>query len=172
MANGLCVDLDNPILNFLAKCLINTLLNMGAQQLEAFKAYLQAQLAVLDAQIAGLIAQAAAYDFLAQQYKLAEESVKKELDIIQAKIAGLPLKDLDPTCFEWASLYGGLNGLFAAIRAPIEEILFELERITSFMDEIAKLRAEYEALKKFIFDLLAIIDILIVEAKCRQASIT
>lgn len=167
---GLCVDLDSAILNKFAKCLINTLLNLAAAQLEQLKQLILAQIALLDVQIAALILRAAQYDILAQQYRLVAQAIRLQLDEIQNKLNALPVGLLDPSCLEWANINGGINQFFAALRAPLEDILNELERILSFQDELQRLRLEYEALKKLLLDTIDLLDALILEAKCREAA--
>jgi uncharacterized protein YhaN len=168
---ALCVDLNNGIAKKFAQCLINTLLNLASAALQALKQVLTAMLVPVDLAIAQLMVTLAQYDLLAQQYKAAEAVIKATLDQIQNKLNGLPLGLLDPTCFEWANLNGGINAFLQnEIRPPIDQILFELERLTSFQSELQALKAEYEALKALWLDTIDVLDTLILEAKCREAA--
>jgi hypothetical protein len=167
---GICIDLNNSVLNTFARCLINNLLDLSSGQLEALKKLIQAQLLILDGLIASLIAQALQYDILAQQYRLAEAAIRAQIQEIEDQINNIPRGDLDTRCLEIALLGGTLQAVFARLRAPLETILDELERILSFQDELERARLQYERAKELFLSLLDILDQLILEAKCIEAA--
>lgn len=167
---GICIDIDNAVLRRFARCLINSLLDLASSQLEALKALIVAQLVYLDGLILAILVQAAQYDILAQQFKLAEAAIREQLDSLQDQINKIPRGELDTRCVEIALLNGTLNQVFAQLRVPLETILEELERILSFQDELERLRQQYEKAKELFISLLDILDQLILEAKCLEAS--
>lgn len=153
------------------KCIINTLLNMAVAALEAFKAWLIAQSTVLDAYIAYLMMQALQYNVLGMLMKKAADVARALFEKALQALAGLPLNQIDPNCLEWAGIMGNLNELIDnEIRPPFERILEELERLTSFQDELEALKKQYEELKQLILDLIDLLEAVILEAKCRKAA--
>jgi len=162
-----CTDINNAF----ARCLINTLLNLASAALQALKALLQQELAILEILIAELMMQLLQYDVLAQAEKAFADKLRTELDRITNLLNGLPLGLLDKACLEWANLNGGINGLIQnEIRPPIEAILYDLNRILSFREELNDLVSEYQALKQLLLDVIDLLDILILEAKCRESN--
>ena len=167
---ALCIDLNNPVLNRFARCLINSLLDLSSGELQALKALILSQIALLDALIAAAILKALQYDILAQQYRLARKALEEQLADIQDKTNKLPRGDLDTRCLEIALLMGTLNQVYAQIRAPLDVILDEIDRIVSFADELQRIRQQYERAKELFVFLLDILDQLILEAKCMEAA--
>jgi hypothetical protein len=153
-----------------ARCVINTLLNMAVAALEALKAFLQAQVVFLDVIIAQLMMQLMQYDVLGMIVKKEADAVRAFVDQMISMLNGLPLGLIDPACLEWAGIMDGINDYIQnEIKPPLDQILTELERLSSFQDELQALKNEYEALKQLFFDLIDLIEAVILEAKCRKA---
>jgi len=169
-SSDLCTDLNLD--STFARCLINTLLNLSSSALEALQKLLQTEVVFIDFALTDLITQAIAADVLGQQATLAKNFAEAEIQQIEQLLNGLPLGTLDQSCLDWANLNGGINGFIQnEIVPPIEQILFELDRIISFQSQINALKTEYEALKQFFSDVISLLDSVILEAKCREANV-
>lgn len=165
------MDLCTKYNSAFARCVINTLLNMAVAALQALKAFLQAQLVYLDLLVAQLMLQLMQYDVLGALMKAQADAVRALIDSMISMLNGLPLGLIDPACLEWAGIMDGINGYVQnEIKPPLEQILSELERLASFQDELQALKNEYEALKQLFMDLLDLLEAVILEAKCRQAT--
>jgi hypothetical protein len=167
----LCIKTSNPVLQLVAQCLINTLLNLSSAALQLFKQFLEAELTFIDVAVYGLIVQLEAADILAQEVQAAKDFAEAELQQLEQLLNGLPLGLLDTSCTDWAGLNGGINGFLQnEIVPPVEQILFELNRVLSLQTELGLLKAEYEALKQFLLNVIDVLDLLILEKKCREAA--
>lgn len=152
-----------------ARCLINTLLNLGAAGLQALKSVIMGELALLDVALVALIGQLLAADIVAQQAQLIYNVILAEEQVIVSTLNGLPLGLLDPSCTEWAGLSGSINGFIQnEVLPPINAILEDILRILSLQQEVGALKAIYEALKTFLLGIVDLLTELILEAKCRQ----
>jgi len=164
---GLCADPNSAF----ERCLVNTLLNLASAALQALKQLLQQELILVDAAINALMLQLLQYDVLGRAAKLLGDQIRKELDDVTQLLNGLPLGLLDKSCLEWAHLNDGINGFIQnEVRPPIEQILFEAERIASFQDELNAAKRELDAFKQLLLDVIDLLDILILEAKCRETA--
>jgi hypothetical protein len=157
--------------NAFEKCLINTLLNLGAAGLQALKQVLNAELLLIDAALVTLIAQLLAADVVAQQAQLIYNVIQAEEAQLVSILNGLPLGLLDPSCTSWAGLNGSINQFIQqTVLPPINQILQDILRILSLQSELAALKAAWEALKAFFLGIIDLLTQLILEAKCRQAA--
>jgi hypothetical protein len=168
---ALCTDLDGGIAGIFERCLINTLLNLAAAALEALKQVLLALLVPIDLAVAELIARLAQYDLLAQQLRLIRDAINGQIEALLERLNQLPLGLLDRECLAWAGINGSItNFLNGEIRPPLDQVLFELERLASFQSDLELLRNEYLAAKKLFTDVIDLLTTLILEAKCREAA--
>jgi hypothetical protein len=157
--SDLCTNLNSAF----ARCVIAAL--------QALKAFLLQQVAYLDVIVATLLMQIAQYDVLGMIVKKQADAIRAFVDKMTSMLNGLPLGLIDPACLEWAGIMQGINDLIQnEIKPPLEQILSELERLASFQDELQALKNEYEALKQLFFDLIDLIEAVILEAKCRKAA--
>jgi hypothetical protein len=164
----LCINSNSPILNMFAQCLINTLLNISAAGLQLLKQLIETELTLIDTALVALILQQEAADVLGQKTQLLANVINAEFDQIEHTLNSLPLGLLDQSCTDWANLNGGINGFLQnEVLPPVKQILFELARIASHQDELGEEKMEYENLKTFLLDIIDLLDLLILEAKCR-----
>jgi hypothetical protein len=167
----LCISSSNPILQTTAQCLINTLLNLSSAALQLFKQFLELELAFLDVAVFGLLQELEAADIESQRITLLKNFVQSEAQQLTQLLNGLPLGLLDTSCTAWAGLNGGINGfLQGEILPPVEQILNELQRCLSLQSYLNTTKADYEALKQVLLNTIDLLDLLILEKKCREAA--
>jgi hypothetical protein len=166
----LCIQTNNPTLNLFAQCLINTLLNLASAALQLLKTLIEQELVLIDAALVALLIQLEAADVLGQRVTLLKNFLEAEAQQIEQTLNALPFGLLDQSCTDWANLNGGINGFIQnEVLPPVEQILFELQRILSVQSELGALKMDYENLKTFLLDIIDLLDILILEKKCREA---
>jgi len=161
-----CTDLST-----FERCLVNTLLNLGAYGLEALQSFIRTELILIDAELAALLMQLLQYDLLGQLAKKYGDIANAEFNSLISVLNGLPLGLLDKECLGWANLSNGINGFLQnEIQPPFQQIIYEVERYASFQSELAALQSDFEQLKELLTGTLDLLDTLILEAKCRATA--
>lgn len=162
-------DLCSGFLNStFARCLINTLLSLGAAALQILKEIVDTELLILDAELLSLLQHLIAADILAQKSQLYYNFILGQEAIIVNKINGLPLGLLDKNCTDWALLNGSISSIIQnQVLPPFNEILADLNRILSMQGELGAAKSATEALKTYFNNFADLLTELILEAQCR-----